>query len=519
MSSPFLFSFTKRKIRNQQEDDYDIEEDDTLSSRTTGTLIPPHSPHHPVLGDDGKKHQGSCHLFHHVHKMRYFLYMIFVIAFYSTFVIVWQGQTTSKMFLVSTSSSTTTSINTTDDSFTKFLDHPDWYPSDRSDRFPSVEDRVKLYMSNYYLPPCNDTERIHYTYNFPHSVTLFTCDNKTIDTISTRVRGDKELVLNEDVLRSSKALTDYCSDAMKMVSIAKTITGQTSLSNMPPLISQFGDAESKLSEHLIPSMTKFRTATTKKEIEKVTNPASGLNCAAGFSGESRMKLRTLKGKDVYSSIIWPLEYDRHYGPIKSVKELDIPWEQKKNEAIWRGVMTGVLAREDHRKPFPERCDLLPRCRFVRDYMNTTTTGLNVGFSFQIAQNKIDRDYTYMIKGHMPLNKLMEYKVIVIIEGNDVSSGLKWALYSGSVVMMAPPTKTTFAMEELLVPWVHYVPLKPDLSDASEQLKWVLSHDEKAKRIAERATLFIHDLFFHEDSEEDNKRVLEEILSRYMKFFV
>jgi len=75
------------------------------------------------------------------------------------------------------------------------------------------------------------------------------------------------------------------------------------------------------------------------------------------------------------------------------------------------------------------------------------------------------------------------------------------------------------MEELLSPWIHYVPLKSDLSDVREKLEWVSKHDEAARKIAERGTLFIHDLLYHEDSELENRQIQEEILHRYMKFFV
>ena len=52
-----------------------------------------------------------------------------------------------------------------------------------------------------------------------------------------------------------------------------------------------------------------------------------------------------------------------------------------------------------------------------------------------------------------LGKMLEYKGIIMIEGNDVASGLKWALLSQSVVLMPVPKHTSWAMEELLQPWV------------------------------------------------------------------
>jgi hypothetical protein len=52
-----------------------------------------------------------------------------------------------------------------------------------------------------------------------------------------------------------------------------------------------------------------------------------------------------------------------------------------------------------------------------------------------------------------MESLLEYKGIIMIEGNDVASGLKWALLSQSVVLMPPPKHTSWAMEELLEPWI------------------------------------------------------------------
>jgi len=43
-------------------------------------------------------------------------------------------------------------------------------------------------------------------------------------------------------------------------------------------------------------------------------------------------------------------------------------------------------------------------------------------------------------------------------------------------------------------------------------------DDEARRIAERATLFIHDLLYHEDAIPDNTVIQREIMQRYMSFF-
>jgi hypothetical protein len=114
---------------------------------------------------------------------------------------------------------------------------------------------------------------------------------------------------------------------------------------------------------------------------------------------------------------------------------------------------------------------------------------------------------------------MQYKGIIMLEGNDVASGLKWALLSQSVVLMPPPKHTSWAMEELLEPWVHYVPLNDEATDVEEKMKWIVDHDKEAQRIAQRATLWMDDLIFHPDAARDDRLVKEEIIRRYRAHFV
>jgi hypothetical protein len=74
------------------------------------------------------------------------------------------------------------------------------------------------------------------------------------------------------------------------------------------------------------------------------------------------------------------------------------------------------------------------------------------------------------------------------------------------------------MEELLEPWVHYVPMFPNGSNAENMVHWVLDHEQEARKIAERATLFIHDLLYHPDAVTDERQVKHEIVRRYRAFW-
>jgi len=125
----------------------------------------------------------------------------------------------------------------------------------------------------------------------------------------------------------------------------------------------------------------------------------------------------------------------------------------------------------------------------------------------------------LVTGKVKIDSLLEYKGIIMIEGNDVASGLKWALLSQSIVLMPIPKHTSWCMEELLEPWVHYVPLDDFATNVEERMQWVVDHDEEAQRISERGTLWMEDLVFHPDAAEDDRLIQEEILRRYQSHFL
>eukprot|EP00548_Thalassiothrix_antarctica_P017692 CAMPEP_0194195102 /NCGR_PEP_ID=MMETSP0154-20130528/75945_1 /TAXON_ID=1049557 /ORGANISM="Thalassiothrix antarctica, Strain L6-D1" /LENGTH=496 /DNA_ID=CAMNT_0038919589 /DNA_START=22 /DNA_END=1509 /DNA_ORIENTATION=- len=404
--------------------------------------------------------------------------------------------------------------------------HKEWHPLSREERFPSTTQRIQLYMSNFYLPPCNVEDKVQYSYIFSdkkdqYPVVRLSQKNFTAN-ITTHIDHDMALALWEESIQSPCDYphfeNNYCDDLRKMASTALRITLKQTLRDLPPIIAQLGDhLESDMHKESVPIILKFRAAATSQDALKRANGGEK-NC---IDAAIRPKLVTSSKKVEYSPIIWPLNYYRHYGSIDYVQWFDSPWEWKNNRAVWRGLLTGLLSEEEKRKAktFSEQCELVPRCRFVQQQIASTEKEeeslLDVGVSDQLEDFPIDNAHLYYIKGDMSKFSQLQYKAIIIMEGNDISTGLKWALYSRSVVMMPPPTKTSFLMEERLQPYVHYVPLQPDMSDASQQMQWIIDNDDEARRIAERATLWIHDLLYHKDSKEDNQYIQEQILQRYM----
>ena len=67
------------------------------------------------------------------------------------------------------------------------------------------------------------------------------------------------------------------------------------------------------------------------------------------------------------------------------------------------------------------------------------------------------------------------KLIVDIDGNTYSQRFPLLLTTGSVVLkIAAFLDTGFVPAK---PWVHYIPVKMDLTDLQEKIKWAKENDE------------------------------------------
>jgi len=288
----------------------------------------------------------------------------------------------------------------------------------------------------------------------------------------------------------------YCIDAIELVNIMEALDSRTNSST--PLLAFFGDSPGIFRNDLfdVPFFAKYRAATNKENLDAVAWDGNE-KCWAALHSPLQTEHHLDRYHKQFSPIIWRLNLKRHWRPLEAAARQDSQWELKKSKAIWRGVMTGQsLGSTDL-----EACKSNIRCKFVLRNINLTL--IDCGLTEHLGKLSSDVvDGKVLTKSWVDMKGLREHKVIISLEGNDVSSGLKWNLQSESVVLMPPPTRTSWAMEELLQPWVHHIPMLPGGSNAEEMVQWVLNNDKEARRITERATLFIYDLVYHPDAEND-----------------
>lgn len=194
-------------------------------------------------------------------------------------------------------------------------------------------------------------------------------------------------------------------------------------------------------------------------------------------------------------VLLPLNFSRHWAALAELAVADRPFSEKNDNLLWRGAPTG---------PFVDRGDgqgYSPRYYVAR--LGPLSEGIDIkygpvydkGFASDIPASELNA----LCGGHMPLREQLSSKFLLSLEGNDVSSGLKWMMASNSTVVMPTPTTETWFCEGELEPWVHYVPVAADLSDLNEIYSWCRDNISACEEIARNGTSFVR-RFLNADNE-------------------
>ena len=176
------------------------------------------------------------------------------------------------------------------------------------------------------------------------------------------------------------------------------------------------------------------------------------------------------------------------------EEFDIPWKDKIPTAIFRGATTGcgtTIETNPRLKaaylsyitsPDPDGLPLLdagitkwkvrPRKLYGEKYLTT------------IDHTK----FPFGLSNILSYKEQSAYKYIINIDGYVKAYRLSIELSMGCVILMVDsPYKLWFS--SLLKPGFHYIPVKRDLSDLVDKIRWCRDHDKECEIIASNAKIF------------------------------
>lgn len=165
---------------------------------------------------------------------------------------------------------------------------------------------------------------------------------------------------------------------------------------------------------------------------------------------------------------------------------DTPWKLKKNKAVFRGSSTGSGTSVETNM----------RLKLASMHSNSL---LDVGITKWNSRPRKEenKEYLTLIDPHdfdfglipeLSPEEQSKYKYIINVEGHVSAYRLSLELSMNSVILLVN-CEYKLWYSNVLKPLVHYIPIKHDLSDLIEKVKWCKKHDKECEKIAKNAKKF------------------------------
>ncbi|MCU4156463.1 lipopolysaccharide biosynthesis protein [Carboxylicivirga sp. A043] len=164
-----------------------------------------------------------------------------------------------------------------------------------------------------------------------------------------------------------------------------------------------------------------------------------------------------------NSILLKLNKIRHFTFPKDIT----PYDKKKDLLVWRGAFKTVHIQ---RIKFVEKWFDHPQCN--------------------VAHVSNLEPFLHWRKPKLNMYEMLQYKFVMVIEGYDVATSLKWVMASNSVAVMPKPKYETWFMEGTLIPDYHYIQVKDDYSDVVDKMNYYIANPDKAEAIIKNAHDYI-----------------------------
>lgn len=164
------------------------------------------------------------------------------------------------------------------------------------------------------------------------------------------------------------------------------------------------------------------------------------------------------------------------------------WESKKNIAVFRGANTGCgYTTENNTR--------LKLAKLGQQNPQLLDVGIT-NWNLRIRKNKgspylqIPNVGGLQLVDRLSPEQQSNYKYLINVDGHVSAFRLSLEMSMGCCILMVESAeKWKLWFSDLLEPYVHYVPVKADLTDLLDQLKWCLKNDDKCKKMAKNNLKF------------------------------
>ncbi|KAJ7751902.1 glycosyl transferase family 90-domain-containing protein [Mycena maculata] len=206
----------------------------------------------------------------------------------------------------------------------------------------------------------------------------------------------------------------------------------------------------------------------------------------GYTTDLYPVLSMSKISPCFADILFPTEYyyDRAWWSAKYGFADNIPWDEKKPLLYWRGKSTGgrIIGDNYHNFMRFKLAEIGRANKGLMDVAITQVDDLVCRGELGCDAGKLAEEYN--VTGEAaPREDAYGYKYLMDVDGESFSGRFLGLLRSGSLVFKATLFSEFF--NDWLLPYEHYVPVKPDLSDLTAQVNWAIQNPEEARLIQQR----------------------------------
>ncbi|KAJ7613450.1 glycosyl transferase family 90-domain-containing protein [Roridomyces roridus] len=222
--------------------------------------------------------------------------------------------------------------------------------------------------------------------------------------------------------------------------------------------------------------------------------------SSGFTTDFWPMLSFTKVHPCFSDILFPSQY--HYASSwysgKISEPNDIEWAKKEPKLYWRGSSNGghIVGQNYHNFP---RFRLVTIGNAHPDIMDTHISGFwGSHCTYECEARPIEEEYDIGDQWHMPREAVHRFRYVLDVDGNTFSGRYLGLLKSGSLVFKT--TGFTEYFSDWLRPYEHYIPVKVDLSDLVDRVRWAIDNDDEAKRIQQAGQRFAEEVITDEQND-------------------
>jgi Glycosyl transferase family 90 len=119
---------------------------------------------------------------------------------------------------------------------------------------------------------------------------------------------------------------------------------------------------------------------------------------------------------------------------------------------------------------------------------------------------------------IPIYEQSKYKYLVYVDGHCAACRYGFMMRLGSVILKVDSRQVADRMWyfPLLVPYQDHIPVKADLSDLEEKIRWCREHDDECRQIGENAKQFYTKYVGHDATLDYIEMICKQIAKRFVK---